>query len=235
MMHKRLQGFTLVELAIGLAIVALLLGGLLMPLSAQIKARRIQETRHILEQVRESLIGYALSHRDVTASANPYLPCPDINGDGIEDRSANVCVKTTGRLPWTTLGIGEADDWGNRLEYSVSQTFSNSNVGFVRSPVATTVDRSVCPAWNNCGAPIQPAVVIVSHGANGYGALNSSGNTNQAPSAPDEQENGNGDAVFVHRPPSDAGSTLGEFDDLVVWLMPDYLFARVCSPAEPDC
>jgi prepilin-type N-terminal cleavage/methylation domain-containing protein len=38
-------GFTLVEMAIVLVIVGLLLGGLLMPLSAQIEQRRIGETQ----------------------------------------------------------------------------------------------------------------------------------------------------------------------------------------------
>ena len=41
---KRTRGFTLIELAIVMVIVTILIGGLAMPLSAQIQARRIAET-----------------------------------------------------------------------------------------------------------------------------------------------------------------------------------------------
>jgi prepilin-type N-terminal cleavage/methylation domain-containing protein len=235
MTRRRLRGFTLIELAIALVILALLLGGLLLPLSTQIKARRVQETQRILEQVRESLIGYALSHRDSLASANPYLPCPDVDGDGVSDGAGGNCTAVTGSLPWVTLGTGEADAWGNRFQYSVTPAFSNSVAGFVRFPAATPADRSVCVSATCTGPSIVPAAVIVSHGSNGYGARNSTGSVNVAPTSQDELENSDGDAVFVHRAASGEDSALGEFDDLVAWLMPDYLFARVCSPTEPDC
>jgi prepilin-type N-terminal cleavage/methylation domain-containing protein len=59
---KRTRGFTLIELAIVMVIVTILIGGLAMPLSAQIQARRIAETKKILEEAREAIIGYAMSH-----------------------------------------------------------------------------------------------------------------------------------------------------------------------------
>ena len=59
---KYQQGFTLIELAIVLVIVTILVGGLAMPLSAQIEARRISETRKTIEEAKEAIIGYAMSH-----------------------------------------------------------------------------------------------------------------------------------------------------------------------------
>lgn len=59
---KQTRGFTLIELAIVLVIVTILIGGLAMPLSAQIQARRIAETKKVLEEAREAIIGYAMSH-----------------------------------------------------------------------------------------------------------------------------------------------------------------------------
>lgn len=59
---KRALGFTLIELAIVLVIITLLIGGLAMPLSAQIQARRVAETRQTLNEAREAIIGYAMSH-----------------------------------------------------------------------------------------------------------------------------------------------------------------------------
>lgn len=56
------RGFTLIELAIVLIIVTILIGGLAMPLSVQIQARRIAETKKTLEEAREAIIGYAMSN-----------------------------------------------------------------------------------------------------------------------------------------------------------------------------
>ncbi|MHB1401155.1 MAG: type II secretion system protein [Thiobacillus sp.] len=58
---KRARGFTLIELAIVLVIMTILIGGLAMPLSAQIQARRIAETKKILDEAHETIIGFALS------------------------------------------------------------------------------------------------------------------------------------------------------------------------------
>lgn len=58
----RTRGFTLIELAIVLVIITVLIGGLAMPLSAQIQARRIAETRKDMEAIQDALIGYAMSH-----------------------------------------------------------------------------------------------------------------------------------------------------------------------------
>lgn len=59
---KTQQGFSLIELAIVLVIVTLLIGGLAMPLSAQIQARRVSETRADMQAIHDALIGYAMSH-----------------------------------------------------------------------------------------------------------------------------------------------------------------------------
>lgn len=63
-------GFTLIELAMVLLIVALLIGGLLMPLSAQYEVRGRQETEKALANIREALIGFAV--------VNGRLPCPAV-------------------------------------------------------------------------------------------------------------------------------------------------------------
>ena len=58
----RSRGFTLIEMAIVLVIITILIGGLAMPLSAQIQARRIAETSKTLDEAKEAIIGYAMSH-----------------------------------------------------------------------------------------------------------------------------------------------------------------------------
>ncbi|MCD6706257.1 MAG: type II secretion system GspH family protein [Thiobacillus sp.] len=71
---KRTRGFTLIELAIVLVIMTILIGGLAMPLSAQIQARRIAETNRTLEEAREAIIGYAMSHRSTATCTCTYSP-----------------------------------------------------------------------------------------------------------------------------------------------------------------
>ena len=106
------RGFTLVELAIALAVVGLILGASLIPLRALDEARQLQDERRRLEVVRDAIVGYALRHRTRARTiqmrvrqgnfgfrptdystwqfhlpgGRPYLPCPDWNGDGYEDR-----------------------------------------------------------------------------------------------------------------------------------------------------
>jgi len=54
------RGFTLIEMAIVLVIITVLIGGLAMPLSAQIQARRIAETKKTLEEAQHAIMGYKL-------------------------------------------------------------------------------------------------------------------------------------------------------------------------------
>lgn len=56
---------------------------------------------------------------------NGYLPCPDVNGDGWEDRRTNqgqrVCKDREGGLPYAQLGFSATDAWGNPWYYRVHQ------------------------------------------------------------------------------------------------------------------
>lgn len=265
------RGFTLIEMAIVLIIVTILVGGLAMPLAAQIQARRVAETKKTLEEAREAIIGFAMT-RTITntctcnynASGNldsstcsiigtswcpaiaqpnqsftanytrPYLPCPDTNGDGIEERTVNSgisCGAANGFLPWVTLGTASHDGWGNRLRYSVdTTTYSSKLVGMPNPPGSSTNLKRVCKSslCTSVEADNLP-VVILSHGPNGWGARNINGNTLQAPTSTDELENATDtNANFVSRTPTDAASSSGEFDDLVVWISDSTLRSRVC-------
>lgn len=200
-------GFSLIELAIVLVVVALLLGGLLVPLTMQIEQQKIRETQKTLEEVKEALVGYALSHIS-QPNGRPYLPCPDINvaisgftpNDGLEDRNPTTgsCADQEGNVPWATLGTADADSWGNRFRYRVHPNFSFSGVassamdGFQLATSLTTPTIRVCTG-NACVSTLATAVpaVILSHGKNGLGAINLVGNVNFQPiaAALDEKQN----------------------------------------------
>ena len=122
---QRFRGFSLVELAVVLAVVGLLLGSLMYTLQAQTEQRAREETQRRLEQAREALLGYAV--------ANGRLPCPaSATSAGVEsDNPAGSSICTNpydGFLPSVTLGFGPAvdaggfavDAWNNRIRYAVA-------------------------------------------------------------------------------------------------------------------
>ncbi|MHB8915665.1 MAG: type II secretion system protein [Thiobacillus sp.] len=241
-MNKQL-GFSLIELAIVLVIVTLLVGGLAMPLSAQIQARRIAETRADMDVINDALIGYAMSHTFAHSSGaiRHFLPCPDVGAGapGVEtprNPLTGQCASERGMLPWRTLGVKGQDALGNRYTYGVTAAFSNNLEGFASTPTssATSGTLNVFPDAS-CSSPSVAAgvpVVVVSHGPNGRGATNVNGGTPLAATDLSDAERHNLVASsptapcdlrsFISTTPSDT------FDDLVIWLSAEALFNRVC-------
>lgn len=83
----RTRGFTLIELAIVLVIITVLIGGLAMPLSAQIEARRIAETRKDMEAIQDALIGYAMSN---TVNVSPPTTCTCVYDENNELNTPDI-------------------------------------------------------------------------------------------------------------------------------------------------
>lgn len=123
------RGFTLLELLMVLLVVGVLMAGLSMPLTAQVNARRTDETRRTLDEAREALLGFAVT--------NGRLPCPAGATSRGEEAFAAGGNATNGRcsnphdgfLPAAALGLAPLDEegylrdaWGtraNRVRYAV--------------------------------------------------------------------------------------------------------------------
>lgn len=108
---KPMRGFTLIEMAIVLIVITLLIGGLAAPLSAQIQARRIAETRADMNAIRDALVGYAMSHTISRTCNCNYGSSPTAVGDPLSSTTCPVmiaCPSTdptgTGTLTQTYLG-----------------------------------------------------------------------------------------------------------------------------------
>lgn len=248
-------GFTLIEMAVVIFVMALILGSILIPLSTQVEQRQLVDTQRQLEDVKEALIGFAISQ------AAPALPCPDKTtaggigtpNDGVEDfdPATGLCAQYEGNLPWATLGLAANDAWNNRYRYRVTPEFANrpppptshpltlATSGLLRTCTAAACTAGqllsiVPPSLNS------PAAVILSHGPNGWGAVNAAtGGLNLPPGcgavvgcvaiSDDEQANADGNDTFVSRAPSAASSAGGEFDDIVTWLSPHTLKHRLVA------
>ena len=246
-MKRNRAGFTLVEMAIVLVIVGLLLGGLLMPLSAQVEQQRISETQKALEEIKEALLGFAI--------ANGRLPCPAPAATatgaalaGLEPNpiAAGGCTNVAGVLPWATLGVSETDAWGNRYTYRVTREFTRTvpQTPFTSAACLPPMPNPTLAAFALCsrgdmtllstggGSTLSSTipVVVISHGKNGNGAYNTQGSQLLLGADTDEQDNqltAAGTAVannsFVSKTPTAA------FDDIVIWLSPNILFNRMVT------
>lgn len=236
-------GFTLTELALVLVIIALVIGSMLVPLSTQVELRNVSETRKLLAEIREALLGYAV--------VNGRLPCPAsatvVSGTptaGIEAAldATGQCPRPAGVVPWATLGVSETDAWGRRLTYRVTPIFAQCvpPPTFVASGtpctspsvsfgLGATGNLDVLALGGTVIATSVPAI-IVSHGRNGNGAYTPQGVQrplgadvdeldNQLTSAGTNTANNN----FVSRIPSET------FDDEMIWLPPGVLFSRMVS------
>jgi prepilin-type N-terminal cleavage/methylation domain-containing protein len=243
--HQKQAGFTLIEMAIVLIILTLVVGGALVPLGAQIDQRKRAETQKTLDEIREALMGYALSHG--------VLPCPSVEAAGIPsgDKNPNLnlnCTSiplisppptspsppsiATGYIPWKDLGVNNKDGWGNLIRYAVDTSFINSfNLSTTASITIKTRDTSGATPSLGTGIP----AVVLSLGKNGYGGMSADFIAQSAVPASnlDEKQNiSNSSASYFSRTPSPAGTATslgGEFDDIVVWISPNILYNRMVA------
>lgn len=238
---KRQRGFTLIELSMVLLVVALLLGGLLVPLSAQMDARNTQESLRRLDEVRDALLGYAAAHG--------RLPCPargDAGDTGIEYPSGGgVCARPwNGYVPAVTLGLSPTDTqgylldgWGNRVRYALTTANANafSTANGLRSVGLSNLapDLKICAQGSAITAPGTAAAncvaanrladdavaVIYSLGRRGSGSGAGS----------DESHNPNPNATVAADPAFVGRTEASDFDDLVVWLSANVLYNRMIA------
>ena len=162
-LHRRGgSGFTIIELAVTMLVIALLLGSILVPLNTQVESRKYDETQRTLERAREALIGFA--------AANGYFPCPAADSStGVESTTdpthvAGTCSSVTGPsiyvgfLPAATLGFTPVDSkgyaldaWGleqNRIRYAVSAVLSQGRPFTTKNGMKTFGMSNIMSATN---------------------------------------------------------------------------------------
>ena len=222
---ERQSGFTLIEIAVVLVIVGILVGSFIETFANRIETTRISQTEEELQDIKQALMAYAYAR----PAPNTYLPCPDTDGDGVENRlpggdcSAGLAI---GTLPWRDLGFAREDAWATRYSYWVNLDFSRP-AGF-----DLTTDNNINSAQiqtrindNPVTIAVNAVAIVFSHGKNGLGGVSSEGVNRPALPAlgngfDDEIENQNGDNVFMSRYRTEEGVATagGAFDDILIWI-----------------
>ena len=139
--RTRQRGFTLVEIAIAIGVVGLLLAASAWMARALEERRQIEREMQRLEIVRDAIVGYAIRNRTRERvlkvvpwfgpggewefrlpAGRPYLPCPDFDGDGYEDRMPREAfphgIEVKSDL-MVTVTVGElAPPWNGALTWT---------------------------------------------------------------------------------------------------------------------
>lgn len=131
--QNKQNGFSLVEILVVLAILGIVFVGATAGLSAFKQVGELSESEKNLANIKEKLLNFAEIHY--------YLPCPDTNGDGTENRTnsptaivadgqAQTCNSDAGTVPYLDIGLELAeveDAWGNNIVYYVNNNVVNSD------------------------------------------------------------------------------------------------------------
>lgn len=242
-----MRGFSLVEMAVVLAIVGLLIGGLLVPLATQMQQRNFDETQKRLEYAREALLGFAI--------ANGRLPCPASSASSGDESPSGGGACTNyfdGYLPAKALGIQPTDSAGyavdasnNRIRYVLSQAVTGAScAGSIPAFSSTTnfkanglsclpndllvcsssqaagFSGTACGAGNSLVNSNTVVAIVYSMGAN-YATSDAT--------RVDELANTDANATFIYHTPAPTGATGGEYDDQLIWISAGLLYGRMVS------
>ena len=203
----RQHGYSIVEIGIVLVALSFMVTGALWGFSQQSHNERNDSTREYMQTLEDAVVNYAYANRTpgleftylvtitstqpalsivntVTVqigSGRPILPCPDIDGDGYEDRSGtraqvpglsvdsfglNIrvvdltlirsnCVDNKGIFPYLTLRTKPADPWGNHFTYWVdANNFAHGRFGFDQTSRGSPIfPHLAINRGNNLGSP----------------------------------------------------------------------------------
>jgi type II secretory pathway pseudopilin PulG len=228
-------GFTLAELAVVLVIVSLLIGGLLVPLSAQIDQRNYNETQQQISEIREALIGFAV--------VNGRLPLTGNLGNQRSGKSGDLRQRSVMHRLHSLVNPRGQEDGRMEQDHPVQRQSGVCRFSicleYLGSKKVQTRDGAGNATYligaNACSvaSPCAPAV-IYSAGKNNFGFADD-GTPLPNESANNADEVANAGVALPPPPPvffSRDRYTVpvgGEFDDIVVWIPPYLLFNRMVS------
>lgn len=235
MLHFRgsRRGFTLLEVALALALLTFAISSALPLLQQSLQDSRIRRTEAHLQQAQTALATYLRTTGRIPCPAFPGTTNGEPLGAEVGSGGNGQAVPSDcggqleGLLPYRTLGLAQAvakDGWGRWLNYRINGLLA------VGSLAGKPLNTGYCGVvLQGSGALLRLeddqgyaltggqdlAFVLVSAGENGAGAWALDQPRPTATTSVTEAENSNGDERFVSIPSSQISANY--FDDWLVW------------------
>lgn len=255
---RRAAGFTLLEMAIVLAIIGLMTGYMLVYTESEASAHCLDTTQRQLAELRGDIDRFVAregryprpASRNLRATDPAYAVEATGPSDPSIDRIAGAHPLLVGALPAATLGISPeqiADCWGNKLTYAVTES-QTSATGYTNPASQGGIDLR----RGTLDAPVnmlpQVSYVLLSHGPDGLGATPRSYhgptrhcNAAQADLGIRQADKENCDLlnpIFYTADYNDGDVPANRFDDVVLYGVRPVLAAAPTPPSPPaatDC
>lgn len=229
--HPSMKGFTLLEIAVVLVIIAIILSLLIPSITGRVATARLDATRGKEELIKTALIAFVAQNKRLPCPAIENLPPTDANY-GREATVPGTCTGTTalttgamrGIVPWLALGLSDdiaLDGYYQRYSYVVTTTQTNLNANTVSGIAGNIAMHSATPVTvaNQINVNNLAVVAIISHGSNTAGAFTPAGTRIALPAGADELENTDAaNTAFILKDFSQ--SAANPFDDVVMAITP---------------
>lgn len=228
------QGFTLIEMAIAVAIFGLLASGAVLATSAWLGKQALDRTAKNLDRIESAITVFMVQ--------NGNLPCPYLGAAGTFAGNCTGAGHYVGLVPYRHLGLQRTDvldGWNRYITYAVDDSWSDdqtaTNTPYLDATAGNTLrqlnnlpvpdaaldvrDATNQPCANPLPAANCAAYVLVSHGEDGNGAyigFAGARRPNSTQTSLAEDENNDDDAVFA----AEARAADAQFDHIVRFRTP---------------
>ncbi len=225
--RTKIKGFSLLEISIVLTVVAVAVGSGVMVFNKYSNESKVSQTEFTMKQVMKAIKQYTLEYGELPCPADITDPQSDANfGLGVTPGTCTGAISNDnlfkGMVPVHTLNIYPSlamDAWGNRFDYQVVQVATADDAlctpsGAGCTPKADAGDYVDLQNYGKTNFGSSVLVVLLSHGANGFGAYSGRGGSQKGDTNANVNEqanNGTAGSLFTSLP-------YRGFDDIVeIW------------------
>lgn len=235
------SAFTLLEMAVVIAIIAVIIAVSLSAYQTQLESVEIKNTEDRLNTIKNALDTYfKTNNRYPCPAAGNIVPGAANHGVEAVACSPSACPagmvcgtrSARGTIPFVTLGLSEQfaqDPWLFSMSYAVDNLFTQANGNCESGGALQIVD------YENNSVSTKAVFALISHGKDGAGSyVTQTGTLTTCNTGNRDGENCDTDDIFKTSPvKTNAQTAADNFDDIVVWgANPNF---KTCPAGLRDC